>query len=279
MTDDFLNTLGALKILLRDDDGRFNNTEETNAYLVKASPLYMGGYVLFISRLNDNPWAKIKERLASKVGPKWDDFVQPYNDPNFVLNFARNMNEHTKMISVSFPSLDVWKNVRTFIDIGGGNGYIAQKVIQENPHLTGIVSDLESLRVAYDMMVTEDNRERLPFLTLDFFKEDYPKTDAVVYGHILHDWDDQTMKMLINKAFESLNTDRDTYLIVFDYFFDEQKTILAPLQKSLSMRVYHHGRQFSFKEVERWMTQTGFSEFHVSQFAPTHADSSPRMLR
>ena len=46
--------------------------------------------------------------------------------------------------------------------------------------------------------------DRLNFVAGDFFKQDLPKADVVLMGHILHDWDLPTKKMLIKKAFDAV---------------------------------------------------------------------------
>ena len=56
--------------------------------------------------------------------------------------------------------------------------------------------------------------DRLTFHAGDFFKQDIPKADVVLMGHILHDWDLPTKKMLIKKAFDALPT--GGALIVYD---------------------------------------------------------------
>jgi O-methyltransferase domain len=38
----------------------------------------------------------------------------------------------------------------------------------------------------------------------DFFVDALPKTDVIVMGHILHDWDLDQKKALLGKAFEAL---------------------------------------------------------------------------
>jgi hypothetical protein len=37
-----------------------------------------------------------------------------------------------------------------------------------------------------------------------FFEQSLPQADAVMMGHILHDWDLPTKRLLIHKAFDAL---------------------------------------------------------------------------
>jgi len=38
----------------------------------------------------------------------------------------------------------------------------------------------------------------------DFFKDNFPKADIITMGNILHDWDEETKMMLIQKAYDAL---------------------------------------------------------------------------
>ena len=46
--------------------------------------------------------------------------------------------------------------------------------------------------------------DRLRFYAGDFFEDPLPTADVLVMGHILHDWDLPTKKMLVKKAFDAL---------------------------------------------------------------------------
>ena len=46
--------------------------------------------------------------------------------------------------------------------------------------------------------------DRVSFTPGSFFERDLPKADVIMMGHILHDWDLPTKKMLIEKAFDAL---------------------------------------------------------------------------
>lgn len=51
------------------------------------------------------------------------------------------------MIAKTIPTLDIWKNVRTIADIGGGNGKVSKFIYDENKHIESIiVADLPPVR-------------------------------------------------------------------------------------------------------------------------------------
>ena len=47
--------------------------------------------------------------------------------------------------------------------------------------------------------------DRFESVAGDFFDGDPPKADVVVMGKILHDWDEDTKKMLVTKAYDAFD--------------------------------------------------------------------------
>lgn len=68
------------------------------------------------------------------------------------------------------------------------------------PHLRGIAFDLPEVAPAFeDYCMAAGAADRVSFVPGSFFDHDLPKADVVLMGHILHDWDLLTKKMLIRK--------------------------------------------------------------------------------
>jgi hypothetical protein len=55
----------------------------------------------------------------------------------------------------------------------------------------------------------------------------------VIFGNILHDWDNNTKLMLLQKASEAIK--EDGFVIIYEHFLDEDRTKLNPLLMSLHM--------------------------------------------
>ena len=65
-------------------------------------------------------------------------------------------------------------------------------------------------------------RDRVSYRLVDFFKDDFPKdVDAIMFGHVLHDWDDSVKNLLIKKTFDALP--KNGYIVIYDYFVDEER--------------------------------------------------------
>jgi tRNA G37 N-methylase Trm5 len=64
--------------------------------------------------------------------------------------------------------------------------------------------------------------DRVTFTPGSFFTDDLPKADVVMMGHILHDWDLPTKKMLIQKAVAALPS--GGALIVYESIIDDDRS-------------------------------------------------------
>ena len=81
---------------------------------------------------------------------------------------------------------------------------------------------------------------------MDFYKDAFPTdVDAIMFGNVLHDWDDDVKKMLIKKTFEALPSGGK--IIIYDYFLDAG--IYDNYMMSLGMQLACTGSQFTFKEM------------------------------
>jgi len=78
--------------------------------------------------------------------------------------------------------------------------------------------------------------DRVRFVPGDFLKQDLPKGDVVLMGHILHDWDLPTKKMLLKKALDALPA--SGALIVYEAIIDDDRSKNAfGLMMSLNMLI------------------------------------------
>ena len=107
-------------------------------------------------------------------------------------------------------------------------------------------------------------QDRLKFTKLDFFKDPFPKADVIIMGHILHDWDLPTKKMLIGKAFDALP--QGGSLILFEAIIDdERKTNAFGLLMSLIVDARSGLQANSRRAFERAGFDGGWGEMNVNR--------------
>ena len=120
-------------------------------------------------------------------------------------------------------------------------------------------------------MKSFDLSERLTFYSGDFFKDDLPKADVFIMGHILHDWDLNEKKLLLKKAYDALPS--QGALIVYDALIDdERKTNTFGLLMSLNMLIETKGGfDYTGADCQSWMKEVGFSQTKIQHLQGPHS--------
>jgi hypothetical protein len=262
---DFLDALVALGMLQRDQ-GRYSNTPATNLYLDRSKPTYVGGILEMLSVRLYRIWADLTEALKtgqpqSEARHGGDEFGALYSDPKRLEQFLAAMTGislgSAHVLARKFP----WAQYRSFVDIGAAQGGVPVVLAQAHKHLTGVGADLAVVGPIFDKYVASHGlQDRLKFAKLDFFNEPLPKADVVIMGHILHDWDLPTKKMLVGKAYDALPA--DGALIVFEAIIDdERRSNTFGLLMSLNMLIETRaGFDYTGADCAAWMREAGFRQ-------------------
>ncbi len=269
---DFFDALVALGMLDRHD-GLYSNTPETNLYLDKAKPSYIGG---FLEMANDRLyrfWGSLTEGLKTglpqneaKDGKNIFDIL--YSDPAKLASFMRAMTGismgTSKAIARKFP----WQDYRTLIDIGSAQGGLIVEIGNAHPHLTGGGFDLPVTGPIFEEYVASFGlSDRFKFIPGDFFSDALPSADVLSMGHILHDWNLEQKKTLIQKAYDALP--ENGVLLVFEGIIDDERRQNAfGLLMSLTMLIETPGGfDYTGADCCGWMTEAGFRETRVEHLA------------
>lgn len=133
-----------------------------------------------------------------------------------------------------------------------------------NPHLTGTGFDLPEVGPIFEDYVEANGLAgRVNFQGGSFFTDPLPKTDVVLYGHILHDWDLEQKQHLLRAAWEALPA--GGAVVVYDAIIDDNRSQNAfGLLMSLNMLVETSGGfDYTGADCQAWMRGAGFRETRV----------------
>jgi hypothetical protein len=266
---DFLDALVALGFLSRTGD-TYGNTAETDLFLDRKKPSYVGGILEMANHRLYPFWAHLTEGLrtgqpqneAKSGGPGL--FATLYADPARLREFLAAMTGISHGANMTIAQAFPWKDYRSYADIGTAQGDLATQVALANPHLTGTGFDLPEVAPIFeDYVAAAGVADRLTFQAGDFFQDPLPRADVVMMGHILHDWDLPTKRMLIGKAFEALPP--GGALIVYEAIIDNDRSKNAfGLLMSLNMLIETPGGfDYTGADCEGWMRAAGFSSTRV----------------
>ncbi len=265
---DFMDALVAIGFLTRDG-GVYANTPETNLFLDKHKPSYIGGILEMANHRLFNFWYHLTEALKTgqpqnEAKDNIDLFGVLYADPARLREFLGAMTGVSRGAAMAIGQKFPWQNHKKFMDVGTAQGDMAVQVALQHPHLSGIGFDLPQVGPIFEDYVAENQLSgRLAFVGGDFFNEELPKTDVIIMGHILHDWDLAKKRMLIEKAYRAL-PDGGAF-IAFDAIIDDERRANAfGLLMSLNMLIETSGGfDYTGADCVGWMKEAGFKDVRV----------------
>jgi len=266
---DFLDTLVALGFLTRDGEV-YGNTPETELFLDRKKPSYVGGILEMANHRLYPFWGHLTEGL--RTGQPQNEvkgggpglFETLYADPARLKEFLAAMSGISHGANMTIARAFPWEQYKTFADIGTAQGDLASQVALANPHLTGIGFDLPEVAPIFEEYAAAVGvAGRVRFQPGDFFKDALPAVDVILMGHILHDWDLPTKQMLIQKAYAALPA--GGALIVYEAIIDNDRSQNAfGLMMSLNMLIETPGGfDYTGADCEGWMRAAGFSSTRV----------------
>ena len=270
---DFLDALVALHLLERRD-GVYYNTPSTDLYLDNRKPSYIGGILEMANHRLYPFWGHLTTALrtgqpqneAAQGGP--DPFTAIYAEPERLRGFLKAMTGISHGANMTIARQFPFKDYTSAVDVGTAQGDLITQVALANPHIAGIGFDLPAVGPVFEDYVAENGLSgRVKFSPGSFFDASIPNADVVMMGHVLHDWDLETKKMLIRKAYEALPT--GGALVVYEALIDDDRSQNAfGLLMSLNMLIETPGGfDFSGADCIGWMHEAGFHSTRAEHLA------------
>lgn len=266
---DFLDALVALGFLQRTD-GIYRNTPETDVFLDKAKPSYIGGILEMSNHRLYGFWGSLTTALRTgepqneSKGGGSDPFAALYADPARLREFLRAMSGVSRGANMAIAKQFPWDRYQSCADIGTAQGDLVTQITRAHPHLKGIGFDLPEVGPIFEDYIAENGlTERVRFLGGSFFTDDLPAADVLLFGHILHDWDLPTKQMLLAKAYAALPL--GGAVVVYDAIIDDDRRQNAfGLMMSLNMLIETPGGfDYSGADCIGWMQAAGFRDCRV----------------
>ena len=268
---DFFDALTALGFLRRVD-GKYSNSPDSDLFLDKHKPTYVGGILQMANHRLFGHWNNLTAGLrtgrpqneAKDLESGKSPFEALYADPARLKQFLAAMTGISRGANMAIAKKIPWSKYQAFADVGTAQGDLAVQIAFANPNLTGKGFDLAEVAPVFEEYAQHHGlSQRLQFVPGNFFEDSLPKVDVITMGHILHDWNLDEKKMLIGKAYEAVPA--GGALVVYDAIIDDDRSKNAfGLLMSLNMLIETPGGfDYTGAECMAWMKEAGFRETRV----------------
>jgi SAM-dependent methyltransferase len=270
---DFPDALLALGVLEREGNGPdavYRNTRETAVFLDKKSPHYIGGILEMAATRLYGFWSTLTEAL--RTGEPQNEvkltgepvFAKLYTQPEQLEQF---MNAMAGISAANYKALAEtfdFSPYKTHLDAGGATGQLACMIAAAHPHMRCVSADLAPVEpIAQRRIKDAGLSDRVSTAAIDFFKKPLPPADVITMGQVLHDWNLDKKKHLIQLAYDAL-TPGGAFVVVESLIDDERRENAFGLLMSLNMMIeFGDAFDYSAADFEGWCTEVGFERFEV----------------
>ena len=265
---DFFDALVALGMLERDESGRYANTLETDLYLDRQKPTYIGGELDHFNTYVYPHWNLLTPALRTgkpQSGARaTGHYPALYADQAALETLVKGMTGGTLPVAKALAAKFNWQNYKTIIDVGTAQGCLPVQIANAHPHIGGGGFDLPPVAPHFGNYIREhDLSHRLRFYAGDFLQDPLQSADVLVFGRVLHNWDIATKRMLLKKAYDALPA--GGALIVYERLIDDKRRVnAAALLASVNMVIMTAGGfDFTGADCIGWMREAGFRDMRV----------------
>ena len=274
---DFLDTLVALKFLKREgllESAQYSNNDDTDIFLDKAKPSYIGGMLVMANNRLYPFWGDLEAGLKTghaqneiKTG-KGDLFSALYEDTDRLREFIHAMSGVQMGNFMAFAQKFDFSKYKTLADVGGSGAMLSIQVAKHQPHMQCVSFDLPPVEpIAQDNINKFGAGNNVKTAAGDFFKDTLPTADIIVMGNILHDWNEESKLMLIQKAYDALPAG-GVFVAIENVIDDDRRKNAFGMMMSLNMLIETaYGFDYSFADFNKWASKVGFSRTELLPLA------------
>ena len=258
---DGLTGLGLLSL----SNGRYSNTPESAAFLVKGKPSYLGGMAeVMTASLVD--WATLP--AAVKSGSPTGSATATVPDNEFwkvLVPAIATMSLPVAQLAAEKLGLAKAGPVR-WLDVGGGSGVWSAVWLGVNKQAKGVQLDWPSVnKIAKDYVGGFGVGERFETIDGDFHTADFGagQYDFAIYAHIAHQ-ESPADNIAIFKKFRKALKPSGT-LLVNDFVLEDDRTghPFAMMFSSQMLLVSKSGAAWRKSDYRTWLAEAGFASVEL----------------
>lgn len=202
------------------------------------------------------PAARTGENMFERVaGSGWWHWLDAHPDLGDVFNRAMQAGAQVRLAALA----DVpWEDVKTVVDVGGGNGALIFGLLEQHPHLHGVIFDLPEVAAAASARLRETSvGARCTVEAGSFFERVPAGADVYLLAKVLHDWDDAAAVEILETVRAAASS--ESRLLVLDFVITPEARSQRATVLDLVMLALVNGRERTAPEWRRLMAAGGWA--------------------
>jgi len=273
---DYLDALTTFGFLNREgllETAKYSNHNDTNFFLDKNKPSYIGGMLEMLNNRLYNFWGNLEDGLLTGLPQNeaksgGNLFEALYSDADRLKEFIHAMSGIQMGNFMAFAQAFDFSKSKTLVDVGGSGALLSLMVAKHQEHMTCVSWDLPAVApIANENIQKFQLQDKVKTANGDFFKDSLPTADIVVMGNILHDWDEETKLMLMKKAYDALPSG-GAFVAIEGIIDDERNKNVFGMMVSINMLIETgKGFDYTFADFNKWAKAVGFTSTKIIQLA------------
>jgi hypothetical protein len=260
-----LRALAAVGITTEPEPGRFGLTE-VGDQLRSDSPNSLYAFTrFFTNRSLFTAWQEVGHTV--KTGESAFDHVFGKNiyayladHPELSALFNVAMSQESRISAEQVAAGYDFSNVKSVVDVGGGDGTLLAAILRAHPHLSGVVFDSPSGVAEAGAVLTDAGvGDRCEVRSGNFFEAVPGGGDLYMIKSVFQDWDDDNARALLRTC--RAHMPATATLLIVGSVLPDTATTTEPVMfyTDVNMLVTAGGRERTESQFREMLEDTGFA--------------------
>ena len=255
-----LYALVAAELLTVEGD-RFANTDEANHFLVRGSPLYMGGVHPLYADLWDAA-LQTAESIRTGQPQAKHDYTQMSRET--LETFYQGLHPGALTTGRTLVKDYGLSSCQRLLDVGGGSGGVAIAAVKACPHIQATVADVSNVTPITQRFVTEAGvSDRVKVITANIVEAPLDGAfDAVVLKSFIQVLSPRDAQRALKNINATMAPGGVIYILGIGILDNSRISPRgAAITNTIFINIYDEGQAYTEAEYHHWITAAGFVGF------------------
>ena len=256
-----MRATASLGVLSEGSDGKFSQTPLSSVLRTNAKPSLRAFATMHGREWHEMGWSNLaycvktgKQALEKIYGMSIFEYFTQNKEQGELFNQA--MSDLSSMDAPAVAQGYSFEHIQSIVDVGGGHGLLLATILERNPHMKGILYDLEHVIEGAKSGPLKPMSDRCKFASGDMFKCVPPTADAYIMKHIIHDWPDDVCVQILKACRKGVNAGGK--LLVVDNVIQPGNDFAPGKLLDLQMLIFPGGRERTEKEFREIFATAGW---------------------